>query len=129
MAPKLRCPGCARQLAGPDQPGTMVCDGCGLHLDPAAIRYQPAPPWRKVLGWVLLTLGGLSLLGALRVAMTELDAHNTDFVMTLVGLFLLPALALFGGMALVKGKDVVVGSTPKLDASPQEAGPGSPDLG
>jgi hypothetical protein len=80
----------------------MICDGCRFPFDPASLHYRPAALWRRAIGWSLLVLGGLLLLGASRVALTRLPIHDTGFF--LVGLFLLPAVAIFGGSALIKGK-------------------------
>lgn len=128
MSSRMQCPGCQRQITKLDQPGTMVCDGCELQFDPTLIRYQPPDHWRRVVGWALLALAGLMLLVDLRIVLTKLNIHDMDFTMRMVGLFLLPVLAFFGGKGLITGKNVLVESPTELPVSSKQAKPDSLNL-
>jgi hypothetical protein len=120
MGPNLNCPQCGRSLSLPTGAGEVVCDGCELRFDPSSVRHEEAPPWKSAIGSTLIALGVLFFLGAFQSSLTTLDARDSDSAMKVLGLFLLPVVAVLGGLAMLRGTFVI-------DESDSQTGDSTPD--
>lgn len=106
MAAKLECPACGRRLAAPAATDAVICDGCEFMFDPAALRLQAAPLWKRVFGNVLVVLGVLSLVATLSEALPKFNIHDTDAIVRFSGSLLFIGLLIAWGRSLKKGKVV-----------------------
>jgi hypothetical protein len=104
--PSLECPYCGRSLSRPSQPGPVVCDGCEQQFDPGKVRVQPASVPKEAAGWVLLVFGVVMLAPAV-IVICLANLHDRDLPMRIFGMLLIPAVLIFTGLALKRGKTVV----------------------
>ncbi len=56
---------------------------------------------KKTIGWILVVVGGLLLLGGINHAMTNSNLSNSHDVSKLAGSLGVPVLILVGGLAMV----------------------------
>jgi hypothetical protein len=70
---------------------------------------------KRVIGWALLVVGSLLLVSAVSVALRS-DFRDRDIAMKLVGTFLVPAVAIFAGLALKSGKVTVDDASPPSES-------------
>lgn len=119
----VRCPECDRRLPPPATPGAVTCDGCGCRFDPGHVRYRPAPAWRRVLGALVLGLGGLTLLNSIRTIATGIDWRAPAARGQVLTACLVPIGLLSGGAALGRGRRVLVAPDP-APGGPIPPGPG-----
>ncbi len=120
MAASLSCPYCGRVLSMPSQVGLITCDGCERRFEPTKLRYQPAGPLKRITGWILLILGLLLLLGGISATL-NFDFQDRDTPMRMVGAFLLPAIFIFTGLALKRGKKVIEAPLPEAELKSNDA--------
>lgn len=134
MPKSLRCPACGRALTPPVEPGIVVCDGCNHRFDPDHLRYIPAPWPRRLLGWSLfLTSAYLLLVSATpairhrKTALNETGSKQSDAVVSLVVILLIPAVPFFLGWHFAKGRMVELPVGASGDAAVTLATPLPPD--
>ena len=116
---KLTCPYCDRRLQVPVQNGLVTCDCCEKRFDPSKVRVQPAPWPKRACGGALVVLGILLLIVAL-ASLPRYDLHESDGQFAAVGAFLPGGFALFGGLALGRGKLVIDDSPHDNENDPDE---------
>ena len=104
--PKLECPYCGRMLKPSLEAGIVTCDGCEQQFEPARVRIKPPSIAREAGGWVFLVFGIVMLVPAVTVAL-RIDFHARDVPFRLFGMFLIPAVLIFAGLALKRGKAAV----------------------
>jgi hypothetical protein len=75
----------------------------GFEFNPGFVGVAPPALWRRIVGATLLVLGGLLLFIEVPLAIMSFDVRDRDMGMKLVGMFLVPALAIFGGIGLAGG--------------------------
>ena len=112
--PKLECPYCGRKLKPPPESGIVTCDGCEQQFEPAKVQIKPPSIAREAGGWVLLAFGIVMLVPAV-TATLRIDFHARDVPFRLLGMFLIPAVLIFTGLALKRGRTAVHGASAEAE--------------
>jgi hypothetical protein len=112
--PKLECPYCGRSLKPPPEAGIVTCDGCEQQFEPAKVQIKPPSIAREAGGWVLLVFGIVTLVPAVTVAL-RIDFHARDVPFRLLGTFLIPAVLIFTGLALKRGRAAIHGTSAEAE--------------
>jgi hypothetical protein len=117
---KTICPQCGRRLTMPAQSGVVTCDGCAFQFNPGFVWVAPPALWRRIVGALLLVLGGLMLFVEVPMAVMLYNAKDRHFVTRMIGMFLWPTLAISAGFALAGGTIIHEVRTPPKEAEPEE---------
>jgi hypothetical protein len=107
--PKLECPYCGRNLKPPPEAGIVTCAGCEQQFEPGKVRTKPPSVGRAAIGWVLFVFGIVLLVPAVTAALRS-NFHDRDLPIRLLGIFLIPAVLTFTGLALKRGRTAVRGT-------------------